>query len=79
MHTETRDMISGVSTAVCGVTWRPSLVVCPNGATDQAITGQVTTSAMWWDAISIRDHSAATRWRSAQIGQEIPLYSAEGA
>jgi hypothetical protein len=27
----------------------------------QAITGQATTSAMWWDALQCKAHSAATR------------------
>jgi len=68
-----------MSSAVDGATSRRSAAASPHAATAQAITAQVTTSAMWWDALQSRDHSAATRWRSALIAREVTPHSAAGA
>jgi len=67
-----------MSSAVGGATSRTSAAASPNEATAQVISGQATTNAMWWDALQSRDHSAATRWRSAQIAKEIISHLAAG-
>jgi len=73
-----RALTGGVSSAVGGVTYRISEATSPSIATAQAITGQATTSAMLWGVRHSRDHSAATRWRSAPIAKEITLRAAAG-
>jgi len=78
-RTQTRDLAPGLSSAVGGAMSRTSVAASPNVAISQAITGQTTTSAIWWDALLSRDHSAATVWRSALIAKEIRSNSAEGA
>jgi len=78
-RTRTKDLTAGASSAPDGATSRTSAAASPNVDTAQAITGQPTTSAMWWDALQRGDHSAASRWRSAPIAGEITSDSAAGA
>jgi len=66
-----RDLTAGAGSVLGGATSKTNAAASPNVATAQAITGQATTSAMWWDALQCRDHAVATRWRSYLIATEI--------
>jgi len=74
-----RALTAGVSSAVDGATYKTRATRSPSVTTAQAISGQGTINAMSWGVWQSRDHSAATRWRSAPTIKEIILHLAAGA
>jgi len=69
--TQTRDLTTGVISAVSGATSGTGVAARPNVAAAQAITGYATINAIWWDVLHSTDHCAATHRRSTLIAEEI--------
>jgi hypothetical protein len=55
---------------------KTSVATAPPVATGHVITGQVITSAWWWDAREIKDHIVVICLTSATTAKEITLHSA---